>query len=121
VVLCYIDLIDLIDRIAFRESLGGPIYCYSCISCISCILCISCNALILSILRVGVLRGLAMLTLPRCGGVGVKRTVPPTPYVRHSTDCTCCDFGHLRFYFVVVVLVLVLHVVRIDVSQIKAF
>jgi hypothetical protein len=20
-----------------------------------------------------------------------------TPYVRHSTDCTCCDFGHLRF------------------------
>jgi hypothetical protein len=21
-----------------------------------------------------------------------------TPYVRHSTDCTCCDFGHLRFY-----------------------
>jgi hypothetical protein len=22
-----------------------------------------------------------------------------TPYVRHSTDCTCCDFGHLRFYF----------------------
>jgi hypothetical protein len=27
-----------------------------------------------------------------------KRTVPPTPYVRHSTDCTCCDFGHLRFY-----------------------
>jgi hypothetical protein len=24
-----------------------------------------------------------------CGGV--------TPYVRHSTDCTCCDFGHLRF------------------------
>jgi hypothetical protein len=18
-------------------------------------------------------------------------------YVRHSTDCTCCDFGHLRF------------------------
>jgi hypothetical protein len=28
----------------------------------------------------------------------VKRTVPPTPYVRHSTDCTSCDFGHLRFY-----------------------
>jgi hypothetical protein len=28
------------------------------------------------------------------GGVGV----PPTPYVRHSPDCTCCDFGHLRFY-----------------------
>jgi hypothetical protein len=27
------------------------------------------------------------------GGVGVL----PTPYVRHSTDCTCCDFGHLRF------------------------
>jgi hypothetical protein len=23
---------------------------------------------------------------------------PPTPYVRHSTDCTCCYFGHLRFY-----------------------
>jgi hypothetical protein len=21
-----------------------------------------------------------------------------TPYVRHSTDCTCCDFGRLRFY-----------------------
>jgi hypothetical protein len=21
-----------------------------------------------------------------------------TPYVRHSPDCTCCDFGHLRFY-----------------------
>jgi hypothetical protein len=19
-------------------------------------------------------------------------------YVRHSTDCTCCDFGHLRFF-----------------------
>jgi hypothetical protein len=26
-----------------------------------------------------------------CGRCGV------TPYVRHSTDCTCCDFGHLRF------------------------
>jgi hypothetical protein len=22
-----------------------------------------------------------------------------TPYVRHSTDCTFCDFGHLRFYY----------------------
>jgi hypothetical protein len=21
-------------------------------------------------------------------------------YVRHSTDCTCCDFGHLRFLFI---------------------
>jgi hypothetical protein len=29
------------------------------------------------------------------GGGGVV----PTPYVRHSTDCTCCDFGHLRFIF----------------------
>jgi hypothetical protein len=34
-----------------------------------------------------------------CGGVGGVGGVgvPPTPYVRHSTDCTCCDFGHLRF------------------------
>jgi hypothetical protein len=29
------------------------------------------------------------------GGVGV----PPTPYVRHSTDCTCCDFGHQTIYY----------------------
>jgi hypothetical protein len=27
----------------------------------------------------------------------VKRPVPQTPNVRHSTDCTCCDFGHLQF------------------------
>jgi hypothetical protein len=42
------------------------------------------------------------------GGVGVWG--PVTPYVRHSTDCTCCDFGHLRFYtreLVLCVLVLV--------------
>jgi hypothetical protein len=25
----------------------------------------------------------------------------PTPYVRHSTDCTCCDFGHLRFNIII--------------------
>jgi hypothetical protein len=31
-----------------------------------------------------------------CGRCGV------TPYVRHSTDCTCCDFGHLRFLFEIV-------------------
>jgi hypothetical protein len=31
-----------------------------------------------------------------CGGVGVWGC-GVTPYVRHSTDCTCCDFGHLRF------------------------
>jgi hypothetical protein len=24
-----------------------------------------------------------------------------TPYVRHSTDCTCCDFGHLRFFNII--------------------
>jgi hypothetical protein len=29
------------------------------------------------------------------GGMGV----PPTPYVQHSPDCTCCDFGHLRYFF----------------------
>jgi hypothetical protein len=23
-----------------------------------------------------------------------------TPYVRHSTDCTWCDFGHLRFFII---------------------
>jgi hypothetical protein len=32
-----------------------------------------------------------------CGVVGVWGC-GVTPYVRHSTDCTCCDFGHLRFY-----------------------
>jgi hypothetical protein len=32
----------------------------------------------------------------RCGGVGVWGC-GVTPYVRHSSDCTCCDFGHLRF------------------------
>jgi hypothetical protein len=32
----------------------------------------------------------------RCGGVGGVG-VWVTPYVRHSTDCTCYDFGHLRF------------------------
>jgi hypothetical protein len=37
------------------------------------------------------------------GGVGVWAVwavwgCGVTPYVRHSTDCTCCDFGHLRFY-----------------------
>jgi hypothetical protein len=38
-----------------------------------------------------------------CGGVGgvgvwgLNEQSRPTPYVRHSTDCTCCDFGHLRF------------------------
>jgi hypothetical protein len=33
------------------------------------------------------------------GGVGVWAVwgCGVTPYVRHSTDCTCCDFGHLRF------------------------
>jgi hypothetical protein len=30
------------------------------------------------------------------GGCGVL-SCGVTPYVRHSTDCTCCDFGHLRF------------------------
>jgi hypothetical protein len=39
-----------------------------------------------------------------CGGVGgvgvwAVWACGVTPYVRHSTDCTCCDFGHLRFYF----------------------
>jgi hypothetical protein len=37
------------------------------------------------------------------GGVGVVGVwalwgCGVTPYVQHSTDCTCCDFGHLRFY-----------------------
>jgi hypothetical protein len=34
-----------------------------------------------------------------CGGWGVLAVwgCGVTPYVRHSTDCTCCDFGHLRF------------------------
>jgi hypothetical protein len=37
----------------------------------------------------------------RCGGWGVWVVwgCGVTPYVRHSTDCTCCDFGHLRFLF----------------------
>jgi hypothetical protein len=30
---------------------------------------------------------------------GLNEQSRPTPYVRHSTDCTCCDFGHLRFYY----------------------
>jgi hypothetical protein len=35
-----------------------------------------------------------------CGGWGLWAVwgCGVTPYVRHSTDCTCCDFGHLRFY-----------------------
>jgi hypothetical protein len=34
-----------------------------------------------------------------CGGVGGCGVLScgVTPYVQHSTDCTCCDFGHLRF------------------------
>jgi hypothetical protein len=31
--------------------------------------------------------------------------VPLTPYVRHSTDCTCCDFGHLRFTYISIMMV----------------
>jgi hypothetical protein len=36
-----------------------------------------------------------------CGGVEVWAFwgCGVTPYVRHSSDCTCCDFGHLRFYY----------------------
>jgi hypothetical protein len=33
------------------------------------------------------------------GCVGVLAVWGCTPYVRHSTDCTCCDFRHLRFYY----------------------
>jgi hypothetical protein len=35
-----------------------------------------------------------------CGGSGGCWVLScgVTPYIRHSTDCTCCDFGHLRFY-----------------------
>jgi hypothetical protein len=32
-----------------------------------------------------------------CVGVWAVWAFGVTPYVRHSTDCTCCDFGHLRF------------------------
>jgi hypothetical protein len=35
------------------------------------------------------------------GGVWGGGGVPPTPYVRHSTDCTCCDFEHLRFIIMI--------------------
>jgi hypothetical protein len=31
------------------------------------------------------------------GGVWAVWECGVTPYVRHSPDCTCCDFGHLRF------------------------
>jgi hypothetical protein len=39
---------------------------------------------------VGCVRGVEVWALWGCG---------VTPYVRHSPDCTCCDFGHLRFYY----------------------
>jgi hypothetical protein len=57
--------------------------CVRCVRCVGCGLCGLC--------------GMCGL----CGVCGVSRTVPPTPYVRHSTDCTCCDFGHLLFLFLV--------------------
>jgi hypothetical protein len=31
-------------------------------------------------------------------GVWVVWACGVTPYVRHSTECTCCDFGHLQFF-----------------------
>jgi hypothetical protein len=34
----------------------------------------------------------------------VKRTAPPTPFVRHSPECTCCDFGHLGFFNMVFII-----------------
>jgi hypothetical protein len=42
------------------------------------------------------------------GGVGVWAVwgCGVTPYVRHSTDCTCCDFGHLRFLLLLLALLL---------------
>jgi hypothetical protein len=42
--------------------------------------------------------------------------VPPTPYVRHSPDCTCCDFGHLRFnyYKIVVISEIILIILEIE-------
>jgi hypothetical protein len=45
---------------------------------------------------VGCVRGVGVWG---CGVWGVWGCGPVlvTPYVRHSPDCTCCDFGHLRF------------------------
>jgi hypothetical protein len=34
-----------------------------------------------------------------CEGVLAVWGCGVTPYVQHSTDCTCCDFGHPRFLF----------------------
>jgi hypothetical protein len=36
----------------------------------------------------------------QAGVIMVKRSCP-FPTFQHSTDCTCCDFGYLRFQFVV--------------------
>jgi hypothetical protein len=33
------------------------------------------------------------------GDLLIKRTDLPTPTFEHSPDCTCCDFGHLRFFY----------------------
>jgi hypothetical protein len=50
----------------------------------------------------GCVRGVVCVGCVGCVGVwavwGLNEQSRPTPYVRHSTDCTCCDFGHLRFY-----------------------
>jgi hypothetical protein len=54
-----------IVRVGLLVNLLNPVYLMHLM--FSCISCISCNALILSIVRVGVLRGLSTSTLPIYG------------------------------------------------------
>jgi hypothetical protein len=52
-------------------------------------------------------------------GILVKRTAPPTPYVRHSPDCTCCDFGHLQFLLLLTCTVLANFVQFLPISVVR--
>jgi hypothetical protein len=63
------------------------------VGCVGCVWCVGCVGGV-----GGVWGGVGGVGVWGCGGCGVL-SCGVTPYVRHSTDCTCCDFGHLRFYY----------------------